>query len=304
VYTAESNPDIERVLGELVAGEFVPHIPALRYTDSGLAKRTAWEQTWDLQRREDAGEKVNVPVPPKYKPTDFRSSTYWRHRGKLDVPKERFISYPGAESDNDPSPLIGWAGWDHLQQATALSTLYQQRKDDDGWGIDRLTPLLAGLWELVPWLKQWHNEPSDEFGGLRLGDFYETFVKDEVRAFKITVDELRAWRPTKKTRGRTRITETGRAAGPGRSRLSPEALLAAVRQLQDGTGADGQGVLQKDLADHLGLGSAKVGKVAAALVADGRLIEVSRRPKKYAVSRDTLGKSDSPDRGSHAPGVA
>jgi uncharacterized protein DUF7008 len=46
---------------------------------------------------------------------DFLKSSYWRHRGKLDVPKERFVSYPGAGRDGDPSLLIGWAGWDHRE---------------------------------------------------------------------------------------------------------------------------------------------------------------------------------------------
>jgi len=36
-----------------------------------------------------------------------------------------------------------------------------------------LVPLLAGLLELVPWLKQWHNQQSDDFGGEGAGDWYE-----------------------------------------------------------------------------------------------------------------------------------
>ena len=38
-----------------------------------------------------------IPVPPKYTSADFLKSTYWKLRGKLDVPKERWICYPGAE---------------------------------------------------------------------------------------------------------------------------------------------------------------------------------------------------------------
>ncbi len=41
-------------------GESVPHLPILRYKDSGLRKRAEWEKTWDLQRREDAGESVGT----------------------------------------------------------------------------------------------------------------------------------------------------------------------------------------------------------------------------------------------------
>jgi hypothetical protein len=265
-------------------------LPCSRFTDTGLAKHAEWQKTWDLQRREDAGETVDVPVPPKYKSSDFRSATTWRHRGKLDVPKERFIAYPGAESNSDPSPLVGWAGWDHLEQATALAGLYQQRKDEDGWGTDKLTPLLAGLWELVPWLKQWHNAPSAEYGGLRLGDFYETFVNDEVRSFGITLDDLKAWRPPR-GRGRKRA-RSGSARKKGRSTgrkpsVTPETLLEALgRLVADAPTGNGEpAVAQTDLARHLGVGSATVGKVARQLVADGAIVEVSKRPKRYATIR-------------------
>jgi hypothetical protein len=184
----------------------VPFLAALRHTDAGLEKRAAWERTWDLQRREDAGEQVgDILVPPKYDQKDYRDATYWRLRGKLDVPKERFISYPGCESDEDKEPLYGWAGWTHLQQAQALAALYKQRRDE-GWKSDRLTPMLAGLLELLPWVKQWHNEPSAEFEGLRLGDYFESYLDTECRELGLTHDDLRAWRPEAKGRGRAKAS--------------------------------------------------------------------------------------------------
>ena len=110
-------------------GNAVPFVPALRFKPSGLEKHAAWQHTWELQRREDAGEDVgDIPVPPKYASKDFRSASYYRLRGKLDVPKERFISYPGCESDEDGEPLYGWAGWNHAERAQALAALYVQRK--------------------------------------------------------------------------------------------------------------------------------------------------------------------------------
>jgi hypothetical protein len=177
--------------------EAVPFLTSLRFTPSGLEKRAAWERTWDLQRLEDAG-KLNgaaIPVPPKYDANDYSGPSFWRLRGKLDVPKERFISYPGAERDDDKSPLIGWAGWDHLQRAQALAALYEARKTEEGWPRERLVPLLAGILELVPWLKQWHNDPNPEFGDARLGDYFEGYVTLEASALGATLDELRAWRP-------------------------------------------------------------------------------------------------------------
>ena len=35
-----------------------------------------------------------IPVPPRYTSSDFRKGVWWRLRGKLDVPKERFVSLP------------------------------------------------------------------------------------------------------------------------------------------------------------------------------------------------------------------
>src|SRR5690606_25293212 len=116
---------------------------------------------------------------------DFATGAAWRLRGKLDVPKERFIAYPGAGRDTDPTPLVGWAGWDHLQAAQALAALYEERRTRDGWDTPRLTPLLAGIAELVPWLRQWHNHP-DPATGLALGDFFADFVTTETHTHHLT----------------------------------------------------------------------------------------------------------------------
>jgi len=192
----------------------VPFLASLRHTDSGLEKHAQWERVWCLQRAEDRGETVPpFDPPPKYDQKDYRDPTTWRLRGKLDVPKERFISYPGCESDEDKEPVYGWAGWTHLEQAQALAALYQKRKTEESWGKDRLTPMLAGILELVPWVKQWHNEPSAEFGGLRLGDYFEGFVDGECHALGLTQEDLRAWRPAE--RGKAKKAKAAR--GPSES---------------------------------------------------------------------------------------
>ena len=66
-----------------------------------------------------------------------------------------------------------------------------------------MIPLLAGLAELLPWLKQWHNE-IDPTAGERMGDYFEDFVQDEARAMGVTGAELHAWRPQAPARGRRR----------------------------------------------------------------------------------------------------
>lgn len=224
LYAGQVDADLAAVVEDLAVSEAVPHLAAQRLKPAGLRKRRVWEQVWDLQRREDAidakaalpsdhpdhldahavavakKELGKIPVPPKYGSGDFAKTVYWRLRGKLDVPKERFVLYPGTRVGSDASPVIGWAGWDHLQQARALAAHYTTRKDD-GAEPDELTPLLAGLLELVPWLTQWHNGIDPEYGE-RMGDFFASFVDTQAHALGITRDDLAGWQPPATTRGR------------------------------------------------------------------------------------------------------
>jgi hypothetical protein len=199
----EGRPDVPvtQSLVRLLAGEAVPFLAAYRYKDPGLRKREAWEQTWVLQRREDAGETVGrIEVPPKYTSADFRKNSYWQARGKLDVPKERFILYPGAGRETDPTPLLGWAGWDHAQQSLALSLIIGER-EKDGWDDDRLIPLVAGLAELQPWVEQWHGEVDPSYG-VSLGAFCREQLTSRAAQVGKTLKELADWRPAAATRGR------------------------------------------------------------------------------------------------------
>jgi len=219
IYRGHPDFDLTNLVVELAEAEAVPYWTPLLYTSAGLRKRQVWEHTWDLQRREDAidsrttlpptdpqhidsdaaqalkaKEVGKIAPPPKYANTDFLKNTSWRLRGKLDVPKERFIIYPGAERGADTTPVIGWAGWDHLQQAQALAAHYLEALELESWPVERLLPLLAGLLELVPWLKQWHNE-LDPSTGERMGDYFESFVSEHARRHGTTIDGLRDLQP-------------------------------------------------------------------------------------------------------------
>lgn len=155
----------------------------------------------EAKRRKEA-EVGNIPVPPKYKSADFQSATFWGLRGGLDVAKERFVSFPHCARDADPSLPILWAGHDHLARARALASLYVERRDTDGWPPARLLPMLAGLLELVPWLRQWHND-IDAATGLRMGDYFAGFVEEEARECGLTLGDLRSWTPpARRARGR------------------------------------------------------------------------------------------------------
>ena len=215
--------DVHLLVAELVEAESVPLLPALRYKDSGRRKRRAWEQTWDLQRQEDVIDARtglsqdhpqyladlqaqalkrhqigDIPVPPKYTSGDFINSTYWRLRGKLDVPKERWVSFPHCEGP-DGTLMIAWAGYDHLQLARAISAYYVDIQERLGGRDDqRLVPLLACMIELLPWLKQWHNDVDPEFG-MHMGDYFEGFIQEEARQMGKTLDQIKAWEPPKKT---------------------------------------------------------------------------------------------------------
>ena len=232
LYRGRADFDLVALVIELVESESVPYLPVLRYKATGLQKRALWERTWALQRREDAGEDVGkIDVPPKYTSADFLSGTYWRLRGKLDVPKERFVLYPGAERDADPTPAIAWAGWDHLQQARALAAYYVDRKENDGWSPSRLTPLLAGLLELLPWLKQWHNDIDPTYG-VGMGDYFDDFVREEAKTLDVTLETVRAWQPAAGAKKRT-----AKARGAGRSQRAGRESESGSR-MQDDEQAD------------------------------------------------------------------
>jgi hypothetical protein len=217
IYVGHQGFDVPALVGELVGNESVPFLPVLRYKSPGLRKRAIWEQTWKLQREEDLAQRRKdakeeeenlgalaslrekdvslsepIPPPPKYRAADFVRSSFWRLRGALDVPKERFVSFPHCSRENDPSLVVGWAGWDQLQQAQALAGYYTEMGEQEGWPAERLKPLLAGLAELLPWLKQWHNDIDPKFNE-RMGDFFETFLRSELQKHGLTRQDLKAW---------------------------------------------------------------------------------------------------------------
>ncbi len=195
--------ELAKVVAELITDEHVPFLSALRYKPSGLKKRADWEEVWDLQRKEDAAPveaakrkiRDSIPVPPKYTSADFLRPSYWKARGKLDVPKERFISY--GQTNAATPELYGWAGWDHREQAQALATYFT----NTALSTEEITPFLAGLLELQPWLYQWHNEFDMLYSGSP-ADFFASYRQQKQAEHGLTDDDLRDWRPPAATRGR------------------------------------------------------------------------------------------------------
>ncbi|PAY16337.1 SAM-dependent methyltransferase [Rhodopirellula sp. SM50] len=270
VYRDDPAFNVPKLVEDLVKAENVPLLPILRYKPAGLRKREQWEETWELQRKEDRladdlrlilrdaklpedqkefsytevpwsalqsfedkeGKPLNyleieqqetftfdqlhrvitrwvlgdIPVPPKYKSSDFISTggaRYWALRGKLDVPKERWISFPHCPG-SDGTLMICWAGYDHLQQALAIAAHYQTIKEDEGGAEDpRLVPLLACIAELLPWLRQWHSDIDPTYG-TSMADYFDGFLSEEARALNQTLEEIKAWQPPARTTGRRR----------------------------------------------------------------------------------------------------
>lgn len=230
--------EVQFLASELVSTGEVPQMAPARLKPSAIKKFRAWQEIWEKQRREDAidlefgvaeplskedaedaekraayerakrqaeakkaREVGRIPVPPKYSKADFHKGSYWTLRGKLDVPKERFFSLPGCGKSGDATLVIGWAGMNHLQRAQAIAAWYIERKNSDGWDGEKLMPMLVALDELIPWLKQWHNDLDPEYGQ-RMGDFYEGFLLEELRTLGIAQSQLKNWQPPAVSRTR------------------------------------------------------------------------------------------------------
>lgn len=125
---------------------------------TGLAKRAAWEATWERQRREDLGERTTreTVAPPEYsqggrggKSADFQRSEYWHLRGKLDVPKERFVAFTEVPSRSGAETLYGWAGWTAQQRAKVMLAIDEELEDASVSLADRIG-LLDSAWRLLP----------------------------------------------------------------------------------------------------------------------------------------------------------
>lgn len=202
---AESDASWDHYL-ELTANEYERRNSRLDGTNDlteEALRRMVDSKIRELKKRQKDKQVGTILPPPKYRSADFQRADYWRLRGGLDVAKERFISYPDAAKNSDGTLAIAWAGWDHLQQARALSAHYLTLKEQEGWPADRLAPLLLGLLDLVPWLRQWHNDVDPAFGA-RMGDYFDDFVTGEARDLSLTLETLRGWTPSAAAKGRGR----------------------------------------------------------------------------------------------------
>jgi hypothetical protein len=207
---------------------------------------------------------ANLPIRPRPVNQENSANVDAFHHGSAEGRGLR-----PSRHDEDTTPVAGWAGWDHLQIAQALSGLYQRRKTDDGWTKERLLPLLAGIDERVPWLLQWHNESSAEFGGMKLGEFFRDFVAGEAHGLGVAVADLRKWTPP---------------AAAKRTAIDPADVLTALRSWKPEVDEDAEapeGPTQADLAIEVGASKALVKKVLKKLESDGLVEKLEGRPARY-----------------------
>lgn len=163
--TGRADFDVDALVAEQIADQAVPGLKTHVFKPEGLVKRRGWEETWDLQHREDAGTLppgVTPPVPKKYDSKDYVRAEYWALRGKLDVPKERFIAFTEVPAEVSDEPLYGWAGWTHRERARVLLAL-DEKAEGAGVKVQERYGLLYGVWFLLPYVAWESAQAASDF---------------------------------------------------------------------------------------------------------------------------------------------
>lgn len=184
--------DLEALFVARITDQAVPNNKHHVFKPEGLIKRAAWEETWQLQHEEDRGNKNAKPqVPPKYGSGDYLKPSYWQHRGKLDVPKERYTAFTdvpaavleplGGNEGPATSVLYGWAGWTPPHRARVLLELDEQAADA-GVSLEDRYGLLYGAWFLLPYVAWTEPVQAQEFRTILEGLLGKAGVTDEMLA--------------------------------------------------------------------------------------------------------------------------
>ncbi|MGW1669392.1 BREX-2 system adenine-specific DNA-methyltransferase PglX [Streptomyces sp. NPDC002324] len=203
-HTSESG--IPRVLLDLLATEHVPQAAPLRYRPSGLAKRRAWEELWESQSRDDKrghADTTDVPEPPRFTTADYLKPSYWKQRGKFDLPNERLISFGSSITPLSPMTLLGWAGWDARERAQVLLDILQTESHAHAHRPESALALLSALAEVLPWI----TAVDRGLGPVMASDDDERFREGYARHLTrlgLSAADVTSWRPAAPRRGRPR----------------------------------------------------------------------------------------------------
>ncbi len=101
------------------------------------------------------------------------------------------------------------------RRAHALIALIEERSSIDGWDAARLTPLLAGLAEVMPWVRQWHDQVDPSFGQSP-ADAYDAYLTTQLEKYGLTMEDLANWEAPPIRRGRPPKARTTLKAARGR----------------------------------------------------------------------------------------
>ena len=208
--------DLTLAAEQLIRAHGLPDNPRRLYTAEGLRTLAAWQKTWALQDLEDQGQPLvdpdtgkaidTIELPPKFERGHFQSADAFSIRGKLNVPRERFIIF----ADLKP-PRYGWNGWRDTDRALAQVDAYSLAETDPQ---DPLPPPTAadprrcgptlGLWDSLPDVRRW-GDPSTHAELLALAQ--------EVCAQKsCPCDVIDAWQAQQQQQRDTRAKRPGRKA--------------------------------------------------------------------------------------------
>ena len=228
--------DLTLVAEKLLRKNAIPDNPYRVYTPEGLLKLGEWKRVWALQDQEDAkvtqlsdprtnaplldeaGKPTNtIPLPPKFDKADFQAD-YFATRGKLNVPRERFIAF----TDLTPT-RYGWNGWRDRERALAQVEAYTLAETDPELPLPvptsadprRCGPTL-GLWESLPDVKRWAS--ADEHAEL---SSLAQEVCRQTRCPCPVVEKWQAWR-----RGDLKLGAEGTGATTTVSVAERAALMA------------------------------------------------------------------------------
>ena len=188
--------DVSLVVEKLLRSNALPDHPHRVYSDEGLRKLDEWKRVWALQDQEDAWDKVaaeatargevapakvltdpadptkvidTIPLPPKFDKHDFVRAEFFSIRGKLNVPRERFILF----ADLTPN-RYGWNGWRNGERALAQVHAFTLAESDPQEPLPRPTVeaprrcgVTFGLWESLADVRRWSTfEEHAEFRSL------------------------------------------------------------------------------------------------------------------------------------------
>lgn len=179
--------DLSLVVEKLLRANALPDNSHRLYSDEGRRKLDEWKRVWALQDQEDAWERAAaeakergeaapvkrlvdpndpsrqldaIPLPPKFDKQDFARPEFFAVRGKLNVPRERFILF----ADISPN-RFGWNGWRDRDRALAQVEAFTLAENDPQQPLPvptsddpRRCGVTFGLWESLPDVKRWGTD--------------------------------------------------------------------------------------------------------------------------------------------------